>query len=98
MAARPYAVDTKVPIVQTRNEIEKLLKDHGASRFFYGDNGNSAVIGFFIRELLVKMTLPLPAEKAGDRKIDSDDAVLEHPHSVPANKIGDRTCDGCVKE
>jgi hypothetical protein len=66
MAPRVYAVDTKVPIVQTRNEIEKLLKDHGASRFFYGEDDKGAIVGFTILNLLVRMHLPLAPE--GDRR------------------------------
>lgn len=61
----PYASQTTVPIDRTRFDIERVLGKYGARGFFYGAEGNQAVIGFKILNeegvmLAVKMTLIMP--------------------------------------
>lgn len=55
-----YAETTKVPVGQTRLEIEKLLTKHGADAFgFMGEIG-SARIAFRLKGRHYRMMLPLP--------------------------------------
>ena len=55
-----YAKGTKVPITQTRGEIENLLVKHGADGFGYASKGNQAAIQFEINGHQIRMTIPLP--------------------------------------
>ena len=61
-----YAVDTSVPVERTRAEIEGLLMRRGAERFAYMADGNSAAIGFVLRNRNVRFLLPLPDRNAKD--------------------------------
>lgn len=67
-SVRAYAQDTKVPINQTRLEIERLLLNNGASRFFFVQETDHAMIGFFLKDRLIRVTLPLPVEGRGPSK------------------------------
>jgi hypothetical protein len=58
--ARRYAETTKVPVEQSRNEVEKMLMRAGATRFFYGNEPGRATVGFFLDGRLIRMTLPFP--------------------------------------
>jgi hypothetical protein len=61
MSAR-YAVRTKVPVEQTRTEIERLLRKYGADRFAYFGEPARAIIVFEANDRRIKFTLPLPID------------------------------------
>lgn len=63
-----FAADTSVPVDRTRAQIEKLLADHGATRFMHGWEGRSVALGFEIQNRTVRMMLVLPSH-------DSDEFV-----------------------
>jgi hypothetical protein len=55
-----YASQTQVPADRSRAEIERTLARYGATGFFYGWEGNRAIIGFVADNRQVKFLLPLP--------------------------------------
>lgn len=57
---RAYADRTRVPVGQTRNEIETTLTRYGATGFIYGWQDEKAIIGFRMSDRHVKFILPLP--------------------------------------
>ena len=56
----PYAAHTRVPVDQTRQEIEKTLKRYGATAFGYMTTGGKAIILFEANQRKIKITVPLP--------------------------------------
>lgn len=54
-----YAQRTKVPIENTRNEIERTLARYGADRFAYFTEPTKAMIVFEIQNRRVRFDLPL---------------------------------------
>lgn len=59
-----YAEYTKVPVEQTRAEIERTLKRYGADRFAYFSSDMQAMIVFEAHQRRIQFNLPLPGEKA----------------------------------
>lgn len=59
-----YAKHTKVPVEQTRTEIERTLKRYGADRFAYFGEDARAIIVFEANSRRIRFDLPLPGEKA----------------------------------
>lgn len=57
-----YAVDTKVPVNQTRAAIETMLTRFGASSFAFMVNPDSAVIMFEFAARRIRFDLPLPKD------------------------------------
>ena len=55
-----YAERTKVPVLQSRNEIEKTLQRYGADKFLYGHERGMAMVGFQMNDRHIKIMLPLP--------------------------------------
>jgi hypothetical protein len=55
-----YAAETRVPIANTKTEIQTLLAKHGADRFYCAEEPHRAQIGFFLGKTLIKITLPFP--------------------------------------
>lgn len=55
-----YAVDTKVPVMQTRNEIEAILTKFGATSFVFGMQTKGATIMFECNARRIRFDLPLP--------------------------------------
>jgi hypothetical protein len=55
-----FAEYTKVPVTQTRLELEALLKRYGADQSLFGSEVGRAVIGFRIKGLQIKIVLKLP--------------------------------------
>jgi hypothetical protein len=55
-----FAEYTKVPVSQTRLELEALLKRYGADQSLFGSEVGRAVIGFRIKGLQIKIALKLP--------------------------------------
>jgi hypothetical protein len=60
--ARLYAEGTKVPVGQSRAELERVLERYGAEAFMYGVDGARAVIQFRASGRLVRFDLPLPKD------------------------------------
>lgn len=63
---RRYAEDTKVPVSQSRTEIEKLLARYGADQFMYGTEVGRALVAFRMNGRHIRLLLPLPTD-AGDK-------------------------------
>lgn len=55
-----FAVDTKVPVAQTRAEIESLLTKFGATSFAYAMQPKGATIMFECNGRRIRFDLPLP--------------------------------------
>jgi hypothetical protein len=55
-----YAEYTKVPVEQTRGEIEKTLKRYKASKFAYFTEAGRAIIVFEASDRRLRFDLPLP--------------------------------------
>ena len=62
-----YAETTKVPIGQTKAEIERLLQKHGASAFGTMQDGLEAAVYFKLKDRLVRFKLTLPKDEQGQR-------------------------------
>lgn len=80
---RQYAQDTKVPVSQSRTEIEKLLARYGADQFMYGTEAGRALIAFRMNGRHIRLILPLPndgtdkAEKETRRRWRSLTMIIE---------------------
>ena len=59
MATRRYAEGTKVPVGQSRAELERVLERYGAQAFAYGVDVERAVIQFRAHGRHVRFDLPL---------------------------------------
>lgn len=57
-----YAVDTKVPVGQTRNEIETALTRFGARSFAFATQPAGATVLFEFQDRRVRFDLPLPTD------------------------------------
>ena len=55
-----YASQTTVSADKSRAEIERLLARYGASGFFYGWQGDTALIGFTFAERMIRFELVMP--------------------------------------
>lgn len=55
-----YAARTEVSADRSRNEIERLLVRYGATSFAYGWEGQEVMIGFRMRERMIRFRLPMP--------------------------------------
>ena len=65
---RRFAAKTKVPVDRTRGEIEQALRRYGADQFISGWEHGRAMLGFRVRDRMVRFELPLPkANDAGTR-------------------------------
>lgn len=62
-----YAVDTKVPVGQSRNEIEAVLKRYGADSFAYAQAPGQVTIGFRIEQRIVRFAVSMPDENKETR-------------------------------
>lgn len=60
MKRTKYAVDTKVPVHQTRNEIEQTLTKFGASSFAFAINETGAMILFEFSGRRIRFNVALP--------------------------------------
>jgi hypothetical protein len=58
-----YAEDTRVPIEQSRSEVEKILTKYGADQFSSGWTDAKAVVMFRMRERYVRVEMPLVSPK-----------------------------------
>lgn len=64
MKRAKYAVDTKVPVSQTRSEIERELTRFGASAFAYAIQPKGASIMFEFEGRRIRFDLPLPKDSS----------------------------------
>lgn len=55
-----YAANTRVPIAQSRVEIERILKRYGIENFFFGTSPRGDGIGFRYKGRAIKFGIPLP--------------------------------------
>jgi hypothetical protein len=83
VAARRFAATTSVPVERTRQEIEKALARYGADQFISGWEHGRAMLGFRVRDRMVRFEVPLPkatdykwgygtSDTAKQRQIDQD--------------------------
>lgn len=56
-----YATKTTVSVDKTIGEIQSLLLRYGASGFLFGIEDSTAMLGFRIDTLMVRIQVPLPA-------------------------------------
>jgi hypothetical protein len=59
-----YAKNTKVPVGQSRAELERVLTRYGADVFSYGQEDTRAIVAFRANGRHVKFELPLPSAAA----------------------------------
>lgn len=55
-----YARRTRVPIDQSRMEIERVVKKYGATEFASGWRADAASVSFAIEARLVRFVVPIP--------------------------------------
>ncbi len=65
MAYRGYAQRTKVPVSQSKGEIESYLKKHGATGFIFGENIGQSMLVFEMRDRRLKFLVPMPTMGRG---------------------------------
>jgi hypothetical protein len=56
----PYAQHTKVPVIQSQAEIERLVVKHGGDQFLCGWTAEAAQVGFRIQGRMLKFLIPMP--------------------------------------
>jgi hypothetical protein len=61
MSRAKFAIDTKVPVTQTRAEIEQVLSKFGATSFAFAMQPHGATVMFEHGGRRIKFDLPLPA-------------------------------------
>lgn len=60
-----YAADTKVPVIQSRAEIERTLVRYGCDAFVSGWSGDGAMVQFGYKGRNVKVSVPYPKNVSG---------------------------------
>lgn len=60
---RRFAATTRVPVAQSRGEIESLLRRYGAKSFMSGQDANQALVAFEAKGRRVMFRLPMPDAK-----------------------------------
>lgn len=58
-----YARETSVPVQRSQQEVENLVRKHGAKAFYRGDNDGKAMVGFALKDRRILFELPLPEPK-----------------------------------
>lgn len=68
-----YAANTKVPIEKSRSEVQKLLRDRGATRTVFADDElhGQSVIQFEAKGRVVKFVLNMPKYSSKEFQTDS---------------------------
>lgn len=61
MKRKPFAVDTKVPVIHTRSEIEQTLTKYGATSFAFALQVDRSVVMFEFNSRRVRFDLPIPS-------------------------------------
>lgn len=62
-----FASETKVPVSQSRDEIERVLRKYGATAFMYGADQEAAIVGFQAQDRNVRFRLPMPSRKLSEK-------------------------------
>ena len=63
-----YAAKTRVPIEQTRTEIERLVRRYGANGFVSGWQGQVARIEFLCKERHIRFSVMVPEQPQASRQ------------------------------
>ena len=71
MKRAKFAIDTKVPVVQTRSEIEQILQRFGATSFAFAMQEKGATVMFECQGRRIRFDLPL-SKDATDAEIARD--------------------------
>jgi hypothetical protein len=58
--SRAYAEGTTVSAEQSRGDIERTLRRHGASSFMYATHEQTGIVGFVLHGRQIRFALPLP--------------------------------------
>lgn len=64
----PFAETTKVPVAQTKAEIERLIEKRKGSAFGILQQGDAAMVVFGLQERHIRFTLHFPADATDQRK------------------------------
>lgn len=64
---RRYAEGTSVPVDRTREEIRKLLVNHGAGGFIFGEANAQALIAFEMKTRRLRFVVPMPSSSSKPR-------------------------------
>lgn len=68
-----YAQDTSVSVSRSRDEIENILRKHGATGFAYGNAAGKALVAFEMRDRRIRFVVPMPAlNKSGSNQKEVD--------------------------
>jgi hypothetical protein len=63
-----YAERTKVPVTQSRAEIERVLERYGADAFGYGWDDTRAVVSFRAQSRYVRFAIEIPSSPQEERQ------------------------------
>lgn len=74
---RRFAQDTKVPVEQSRTEIERALTKYGATKFAYAIEESQAMIAFHAKGRHIRFTLPLLHKRDGGQENTSERSTRE---------------------
>lgn len=74
--AKRYAADTEVSPEKSKQQLERLLKDHGAKEFHSGWDDQRDIIEFGIRKLQIRFVLPRP-KRVDFSQFRSPDKAME---------------------
>lgn len=58
-----YAENTSVSVEKSKGEIERVLARFGAKEFMSGWNGQFAMVGFKMKDRMLKFVLPIPTKE-----------------------------------
>lgn len=67
MTARRFAEDTRVPVDRTKQELEKLLKAHGAAGFAIGWDAHQDRIEFLWQSRQIRFVLPRDPKRRNEQ-------------------------------
>lgn len=68
MNRRAYAEDTKVPIAQSRAQIETMLKKAGATRIVTMDEALEGIVAFMLAGRLIRLRIAIPGDASDQRR------------------------------
>ncbi len=63
-----YAAGTRVPVTQSRLELERTLERYGADQFVYGSDGDEWVVRFRASGRYVQMRIEKPEDERDQRQ------------------------------
>jgi len=71
--SRRFAATTRVPVDRTKVEIERALTNYGADQFIQGWEHGRAMLGFRVKDRMVRFELALPEpDSRRQQKIDQE--------------------------